>query len=501
MRTTRTILHCILILVFVTSTVNISLAQSPRFILQQNPDQSVNYSNQPLSMNASSFRILSPLSTMPAIIELGGTCLVTIDVTSFDSVAAFISTAYEPVVDTVWLPLVSIEKQGTTSTITLHIPDDTQEELYNLTVVLTVGLNVFHASQPRAINVINHFSQNFSFVHITDLHVGDPRGFTENIRETIGGKSILRCIDEVNLLHPDFVIISGDLVFGQLYPGEYAREYPKCYEIIQRFDVPTYLCPGNHDGYRRFREDGLQYWEKYFGPLYYSFDYGDAHFQAVNSYDWPIKYRLAVGPLVLAWGGSIQQEQLSWIQQDWALHTNSTLKFMFMHHNPLWDTQKESFLRLPYTNRENVLQIINDTHVDMVLSGHVHRDNVTTSNGTLFLTTTTPESEIREEDGYWGYRLVTIQNNSIASYNYKEPKYSLPTYSLHVNYQSNQSAQVENTLDTPVSILLKFTLPSAVYTTSYGEIIQTRHDENHVELYLRASINAKSTVTITIIEP
>ena len=77
------------------------------------------------------------------------------------------------------------------------------------------------------------------------LPIGDTRSFEESIRKTLGYRSVKRCIKEINLLHPDFVIISGDLVFGQLYPFEYRREYKKCYEMIQKFDVPTYLAPGD----------------------------------------------------------------------------------------------------------------------------------------------------------------------------------------------------------------------------------------------------------------
>ena len=193
------------------------------------------------------------------------------------------------------------------------------------------------------------------------------------------------------------------------------------------FDVPTFLAPGNHDGYWRLREDGLNYWEEYFGPVYYSFDYGPHHFTSVNSYDWWKFQRFSFLFVALNWGGSIRQRQLQWIEDDLS-STDADLKFIFLHHNPIWETTNHSLLRNPYKNRLPFLELIDTHDVDMVLAGHEHIDDVTIENDTIFITTTTPESEIRVDDGYWGYRLVTIENGSITSYNYQEPKYSIPSY-------------------------------------------------------------------------
>ena len=71
----------------------------------------------------------------------------------------------------------------------------------------------------------DEISDNFSFVHLTDFHIGDPRGLKENIKQTIGWKAAKKCIEEINLINPDFLIITGDLVFGQIYPFEYSLEY------------------------------------------------------------------------------------------------------------------------------------------------------------------------------------------------------------------------------------------------------------------------------------
>jgi 3',5'-cyclic AMP phosphodiesterase CpdA len=451
---------------------------------------------QPIVTNTS-VSITYPLSTVPVIIEQGGQFTLQFEAPDFDAVYAYISTAYEPVVEEFWLTLDTAWFSIDTWYINATIPSIVPEELYNVSLLLNRDDILLSAHQPRAVSVVKELSDSFSFIHITDFHVGDPRGFTESIRETLGYKSIKRCIHEINLLHPDFVIISGDLVFGQLYWKEYSKEYPKCYEMLQMFDVPTYVAPGNHDGYKRPFEDGLEFWQHYFGPLYYSFDYGDYHFMAINSYDFSAIPRLSLSFFVFSWGGSIRDEQLQWITEDLAAH-EPTLSFMFMHHNPLWETKNQGFLRLKYKNREALLSLIDQYGVDMVLAGHVHFDNVTTVNNTIFITTTTPESSISREDGYWGYRLITIENGAIVSYNYKEPKYSIPSYNLKATYKNNNKATIENKLDTDIYAHLKFTLPLATYEVDHGEILMERTDGMLVELYVGVLVEQNSTLSIKV---
>jgi 3',5'-cyclic AMP phosphodiesterase CpdA len=447
--------------------------------------------------DTSSVKIIYPLSSVPVIVEKEGQFTIRLEASEFDEVYAYISTAYEPVVDNIWLDVQNVWSFEDTWYINVTVPSIAPEELYNITLLLNQGNMLLSASQPRAVNVVEEFTDDFSFIHITDFHVGDLRGFTESIWKTIGWKSIKRCIHEINLLKPDFVIISGDLVYGQLYPFEYSKEYKNCYEMIQMFDVPTYLCPGNHDGYRRPREDGLKFWTEYFGPHYYSFDYGDYHFQAINSYDLPASRRLCISFIPLNWGGSIQDEQLQWIEKD--LNENSgELNFMFMHHNPLWDTTKESLVGRHYKNREQLISIINQNNIDMVLAGHVHFDNVTKVNDTIFITTTTPESGIDAEDGYWGYRLIEIDDGEISSYNYKEPKYSIPSYKIQAKYPSLKKAKIENQLETDINAHITFVLPKNNYEVDNGEIVMQRENEESVEIYVKVLVAQNTTMTVQV---
>ena len=487
-----------LAILFCVNTINaIPLSEQPQNnIIPDNKIKNLE-ANREVKQIKPPFKILYPRFSCPAIIEPGESLIIEIDRNNFDQAYILIETAHEPVIDSFWLPINNISTNKITK-INISIPEYCPIELYNLTVYVEDSEQNYSQSQPHAISVIDNITENYSFIHIADLHLGDIRGITENIRETIGWKSIKRCIQEVNILSPDFVVITGDLVFGQLYPFEYTREYKQLYAILQLFDVPIYLVPGNHDGYNRILEDGFEFWSNYFGPYYYSFNFGSSHFQVINSYDHSKIERLTFLFLPLNWGGSISNQQMEWIEQDLQQNNNSKISFMLLHHNPLWETTSESLTKKTYENRISLLDLIEEYTIDMVLAGHVHYDNVTLQNNTIFLTTTTPESSISKPDGYWGYRHIFVENGSIISYNYKEPKYSNPTYKLDIQEIDTYSKTAINELEIPIIAMLKFILPKGNYSAQNGIILYQRQNEILSELYVKTIVQAQDSNIVTL---
>lgn len=437
-----------------------------------------------------SFALIRPRHSVPAIVERGETLSVIVESVDFTDIYLRIETAYERVVDEIYLEVEEHHKESDGIHVTARIPESTPEELYNLTVIVENG-GYYAATEPRAVSVVDAITDTFTFAHITDFHIGDIRGFKENVRETIGWKAAKKCIEEINLLKPDFVVITGDLVFGQLYPFEYSVEYPKCYDILQLFQVPTYLIPGNHDGYIQSGQDGFLFWQQYFGPLTYSFDYGNSHFISVNSYDWPPMSRMGFSYLVFNWGGYVQPEQMNWIEQDLQESADAQLTFMMLHHNPLWETENDSLLHNGYEGRTELLTLIETYGVDAVLAGHVHWDNITVRNGVLYITTTTCASD-HPDDAYWGYRLVGVDNGTIVSYNYREPHYSIPSYRLNVTFENEHRARIHNDLAMDVDAHVVFTLPAGDYTVVNGDVVMERTDGENMELYVVSHVDART---------
>jgi len=88
----------------------------------------------------------------------------------------------------------------------------------------------------------------FRIAHISDLHCGSPE-FVPNLLE--------RAIMEINEVHPQIVVCSGDLTaFG------FRQEYAIAKEYLDRLQCDQFVViPGNHDS----RNVGYMHFEEQFG--------------------------------------------------------------------------------------------------------------------------------------------------------------------------------------------------------------------------------------------
>ena len=159
-------------------------------------------------------------------------------------------------------------------------------------------------------------ASDFTFVHLTDMHVTPKRW---------GDKGYRRCLESVRDLkpRPAFLLIGGDMAFDGLYtPKADFEEQIRLYrEITAGIGIPAYPCMGNHDvlGWSSRRkvetsDPGLGKklimerleWEK----SYYSFDFGGWHFVVLDS----------IFPITADHGPTyeprIGDEQLEWLAYD-----------------------------------------------------------------------------------------------------------------------------------------------------------------------------------------
>jgi 3',5'-cyclic AMP phosphodiesterase CpdA len=234
--------------------------------------------------------------------------------------------------------------------ITLEVPAAIPLDLYDLHVrcVSTAVDPEFRTEdmQPHALQVTGTSDGALKIVQITDTHVygqetknglnldynsfelreprpgtpdridlsfvgypGFPMDLDQDGKSNEGAIYLQEELQAINLIDPDFVVFTGDSVFAQknfsTYPkdtwiwgdvngelgSEYRFEYTWWYDELLALNVPVYCVPGNHDsycwdGHTLAHDDGQEIWQDLFGPLYYSWDCGDATFLALNSMDW-----------------------------------------------------------------------------------------------------------------------------------------------------------------------------------------------------------------------
>jgi len=174
-----------------------------------------------------------------------------------------------------------------------------------------------------------------------------------------GGKGQLAVAALLGRLEPDLILHTGDVV----YPAGEQRHYDKRFFAPYRHltkTVPLYPVLGNHDVRKG---SGAAFLENFHPPLdsprstkrYYSFDWGGAHFVALDS------------ELYHDDKGASPEEQKHFLDQDLAT-TRKRWKIAFLHRSPYGSSRHGGDERV----REDLEPLFVKYGVDLVFSGHDH---------------------------------------------------------------------------------------------------------------------------------
>jgi predicted phosphodiesterase len=216
--------------------------------------------------------ITRPISTLPAIVKTGDAFEITLRVDQPveelrvvlyrgpDQTVVFTQTSQQP-------PLVP--KDGLV-TVQATVPATVQPGLYNL-LVAARPQRKFDTAE-RAVKVVAAWPEAYAIAHVTDTHIGrqDPP-----LRDQV----FLRTASEINRLGVDFVIITGDLTDNGT-----PEQYRLFLQMLDHYEVPTFVTPGNHD-----RGPDAEFgkpdpiYERYCGPANYAFDFGRHRYLSLDT--------------------------------------------------------------------------------------------------------------------------------------------------------------------------------------------------------------------------
>ncbi|HEY2806811.1 MAG TPA: metallophosphoesterase [Gemmatimonadales bacterium] len=223
--------------------------------------------------------------------------------------------------------------------------------------------------------------REFVFIHASDTHL-DSASLPRTRR--------LEAL--VDSIRPDFVLLTGDLVRDALRVSDTVAtaRYEMVAAELARMSRPVWTAPGNHElfGIERARshvgQDHPLYARKmyrhYFGPDYYSFNYGGVHFVALNSVDYDDQ----------SYYGHVDSVQVGWLREDLAL-VPASMPVVTFEHIPFF-TAVESIngydetsvaptiisvggrksLRHVVANAGEVLAILRAHRYPLALGGHMH---------------------------------------------------------------------------------------------------------------------------------
>jgi 3',5'-cyclic-AMP phosphodiesterase len=197
-----------------------------------------------------------------------------------------------------------------------------------------------------------HGGSGFSFVQISDSHIGFNKAANQDVTGTLK-----LALDKINGLRdtPDFLLHTGDITHSSK-----PDEFDTAQQLIQGVKAgETFYVPGEHD---ISTDDGQMYMERFGkgtqGRGWYSFTHRGVHFVGLNNCQ-------QVDAM-----GKLGDDQLSWLKADLASLSGSTPIVIFAHI-PLWMVYPEWGWGTP--DAAEALTYLKRFGSVTVLNGHIHQ--------------------------------------------------------------------------------------------------------------------------------
>lgn len=379
--------------------------------------------------------------------------------------------------------------------LSVTIPQVYVFELYDLEVNANGGI---HDISQNAVSVVPSRKSSYYFVHITDLHMPTrifypDAGFDADSLSVADFRAVM---DDINLIRPEFVLITGDLINeGELEGFANQYHYGWVQRVISELEVPVFVTAGNHDigGWNStppVAGSARRNWWNYFGwswldneslswPYHtqdYYFSYNNTLFIGLEAYDNYDNWRQNI------YGStSFTPQQMSWLTNVVSLYPNYT-KVLFHHY----DFQEQLNLSA--------------LDIDLALWGHIH-----SNSGSIY---TQPYNLATRStcDGNRAYRVIRVNSDVVTPYN---TIYAGSTGStLNVSYVPSNYGVSDTVTATLVNgqplafenTLLKFIMPSGTtgYNITNGVIEQIERTPAKNICYVRVNLPANGNKVVTI---
>jgi predicted phosphodiesterase/archaellum component FlaG (FlaF/FlaG flagellin family) len=438
--------------------------------------------------------IQRPLLNIPAIVRPGDTLTIECEASAGTS-----GWAAELIHDQIQIPITVLDSDYDPSTLWWEVqaltPTVPVYDLYDLAVTASGGIE---DTTWNAVQVISDFKDDYYFIHITDPHMPThlyyyQSGADTDSSEVVDMREVIR---DVNIINPEFVILTGDYVNeGELEEFLDKRYFSRCQRLLAEFEVPVYLTSGNHDigGWDDTPPpDGTarQNWWRFFGwkrlddpppgaPWYtqnYSFDYGPVHYIGLEAYLNYDGWRSGI------YGDeSFTSGQMQWLADDIAAASGSGAHVLFYHYD--------------FANQIN----LNSLGADMALWGHTHRDENDFSHPYDIGTNNVCDDER-------SYRLIRVSSGVLqptstisagSAGNNLDVDYSPANDGTHYTV----TADVTNDIDERFEhAQLRFLMPNEPGTIDVtgGTLTQVDDSGPYAVCYVGVDILASSSRTVTV---
>jgi 3',5'-cyclic-AMP phosphodiesterase len=309
---------------------------------------------------------------------------------------------------------------------------------------MRISQKIFYCLLPIFLLLAKHGCGQFSFVHISDIHVSTETPLVGSIDSN--GIIFSQMLATINALNPKpaFVVASGDIsnegsngdgmypmLTQYLFPSPISYPYNGDYFIDPAATIPIYFVPGNHDYYSSLipplSDPALVAYASQVGPASdYYITYNNAviifMFSGYNEFR----------PVWIDWdidnieGSGLTTDQCNWLRNVMTGNP-AKKKIIVMHHPPvnvigtnadgspntatLIDAEDGSII----SNRSVFLDICDSNNADVILAGHVHQNVVASRAGAVVDENWADGVRYAQTAAcmYRGYRIITVDSSFV----------------------------------------------------------------------------------------
>jgi len=378
-----------------------------------------------------------------------------------------------------------------------EIPEQINNELYDLKVEAN-GIETDISE--NAVRILSNWKDSYYFVQITDSHLPthlfypDPEVHTDTT-EVADFRAV---IEDINLINPEFVVITGDLINeGEMEEFENRRVYSIAQNLLTEFEVPVYLVSGNHDigGWDSSppsQGTARRTWWKFFGWKWcqypntpfdsrtqdYSFNYGEDHYIGMEAY---LNYDSYMFPV---YGDeSFTDQQMDWLNLNLEYAAAARNKVIFYHYD--------------FSDQINLTNL----DLDMALYGHIHSNEGSITSHPYNLATD------NTCDGTRAFRVIRINEGVLQPTNtlysgWEGEELELGFSPSNSGVADSVYALVENNFPQQFNDgLLKFVMPAGAeeYRVENGTLLQIDNSGDKTICYVNVVIPANGNIGVSVI--
>jgi serine/threonine-protein phosphatase CPPED1 len=234
------------------------------------------------------------------------------------------------------------------------------------------------------------------FIQITDPQFGMFDSNASFEKETLLYE---KAVAKINVLSPDFVVITGDLVNDSKSISQ-ITEFKRITAKINP-KIPVYYTPGNHDLGQAPDEKSIAAFRKNFRDDKFSFEHKGSSLIGFNS------------SLIKAKMVKLEQKQYKWLSKRIKESHGASHIILFCHY-PFFNQavdEPSAYSNIDLDCRKKYLDLFSNNKVEVVFSGHYHNNSLSTYGNVQLVTTSALGKPLGKAPS--GMRIIKVYNDRI----------------------------------------------------------------------------------------